>query len=129
MHALKLEHYAHRYYIWDQTVTTNQTCWRWPAAACDGYAESQYRGTNPEVMPGSLLAVDAEIAAALLPHMRPVLARKTIAALRDYGGYMVDVTAGPPTAGSAAFCAEYDGKLYLVTPRRYHQCCACWGFE
>lgn len=39
--------------------------------------------------------------------MRSVPAAKILAALRDYGGYLVDDTAGPSPQGSAAFCAEH----------------------
>ena len=106
-HALKLELYGHSYYYWDVNTTTNRTCWRWPASACDGYAAKAYRGTNPQLMPGSLLAVAPAAAATLLPKMRSVPAAKILAALRDYGGYLVDDTAGPAPAGSAAFCAEH----------------------
>eukprot|EP01045_Picozoa_sp_COSAG04_P037842 COSAG04_NODE_9865_length_826_cov_0.946355_1_plen_81_part_10 len=62
-HALKLELYAHYYYYWRRNVTTSDTCWRWPAQVCDGYAGNPgsqgYNGSNPQLMPGSLLAVPA----------------------------------------------------------------------
>ena len=35
-HALKLELFAKQYYYWKVGTTTNETCWRWPAIACDG---------------------------------------------------------------------------------------------
>ena len=103
LQALKLELYAKTYYYWKQNITTNESCWRWPAIACDGYAGKGYGGTNPQLMPGSLLAVGPADARSLLPLLKTVPGRKIMEALRDYGGYLVDDTASP----SAAFCAEH----------------------
>ena len=104
-HALKLELYAHYYYYWRRNVTTSDTCWRWPAQVCDGYAGNPgsqgYNGSNPQLMPGSLLAVPASASSSLMPTLKTPPARKILQALTTYGGYLVDDTAG----NSAAFCA------------------------
>ena len=105
-HALKLELFAKQYYFWQPNVTTNETCFRWPAIACDGYAPKGYGGSDPELMPGSLLVVGRSEAAELLPKLRTGPGRKILGAVRDYGAYLVDDTAGPAPNGSAAFCAE-----------------------
>jgi hypothetical protein len=57
-HALKLELVASQYFWWQENITNYSTCWRWPARTCDGYAPARYRGTDPDLQPGSLLAVD-----------------------------------------------------------------------
>lgn len=105
-HALKLELVASQYFWWQANVTNYSTCWRWPARTCDGYAPQRYGGTDPDLQPGSLLAVDAVSAKQLQRNVSTVPGRKLLAALRDYGGYIVD-DIGSAREG-AAFCAEHD---------------------
>ena len=101
-HALKLEFFGHLYYWWKVNVTTNRTCYRWPAIGCDGYAPTAYRGTQPYVSPGSLLVVPEAAASRIESNLTTTPARRILHALRDYGGYLVDDPDGP----AACFCAE-----------------------
>ena len=104
-HALKLELVASQYFWWQANVTNYSTCWRWPARTCDGYAPQRYGGNDPDLQPGSLMAVDSASATRLYHNMTTVPGRKLLVALRDYGGYIVD-DIGSAREG-AAFCAEH----------------------
>ena len=103
-HALKLEFFGHDYY-WSGLLGP-PACFAWPALACDGYGNSSgwngYRGLNPYVRPGALLAVPSALAGPLAARLATAPARTILAALVAYGAYLVDDTAGD----SAAICAE-----------------------
>ena len=106
MHALKLELWAHRYYYFNFSSRSPASCYRWPAVGCDSYCckdpASGYGGTIPALVPGALLAVPPALAASLAPATVP--GAKILAALTDYGGYLVDDTGS--RQGGGAFCAE-----------------------
>lgn len=93
-HALKLEFFAAQYFYLPRPC--NRTlCYRWPATNCDGYVCSTpgaYNGTNPKLTPGALLAVPPALAVALNASLGTLPARKLLAALSTYGGYVVDDT-------------------------------------
>jgi hypothetical protein len=89
-HALKLELGGEYYYFGG----SRKACYRWPADTCDGSAPTRYTGTDPNVQPGSLLAVPQAVADALAPQLTSVPAKKILDALTSYGGYLVDNTAG-----------------------------------
>lgn len=103
-HALKIELFGHDYY-WSGNFGP-PACFAWPAIACDGYGNASgwngYRGLNPFVRPGALLAVPSSIAGPLASRLTTAPARTILLALATYGGYLVDDTAGD----SAAICAE-----------------------
>ena len=105
-HALKLELWAHKYYFYNYTSGAPASCFRWPAVGCDSYCCKDpsigYGGTNPALVPGALLAVPPALAASLTPATVP--GAKILAALTDYGGYLVDDTGS--RQGGGAFCAE-----------------------
>ena len=105
-HALKIELVASQYFWWQVNVTNYSSCWRWPARTCDGYAPARYRGTNPQLQPGSLLAVGVADAARVAQNLTTVPGKKILAAMRDYGAYVVDDIGA--SAEGAAFCAEHD---------------------
>lgn len=52
-----------------------------------------YRGKNEYLAPGSLLALPETVADGLIPQLKTVPGKRVAAALRDYGGYMIDDTA------------------------------------
>ncbi len=103
-HALKIEVFGHDYY-WSGLLGP-PACYAWPALACDGYGNSSgwngYRGLLPWVRPGALLAVPLALAPPLAANLTTAPARTILAALVNYGAYIVDDTAGD----SAAICAE-----------------------
>ena len=91
-HAVKLE------LDWDQlyrstTDTTNRSqTFRWPATTSDnGYAG--YAGTNSALRMGSLLAVPTTATETSLA-LQTVPGKKLFHALQDFGGYIVDTSAG-----------------------------------
>jgi hypothetical protein len=65
---------------------------RWPAYKADKGYEDKYKGPNPNMGMGSLLALpaDADLAGITEPDTR-----KVAEALKTYGGYIVDETANP----------------------------------
>lgn len=110
-HALKLELYGHDYYFGGHPLNPpskrNQgnTQYHWPATGCDGdwngtVSGLRYSGIVPALAPGSLLAIPPEQAATV--RTTTTVGSKIRQALIDYGGYLVDDTAG----NSAAICME-----------------------
>ena len=103
-HALKLMLWAKRYY-WPGNATI--PCWRWPATNCDGAWNASrdpansnfYNGSSTKLKPGALLAVPPLLAPRGL---RTEVAKRILAALVDYGGYLDDNTA----SDSGAFNVE-----------------------
>ena len=66
---------------------------RWPAPLADGGAPNQYKGTNPALVMGSLLALPPGITAASLG-ITSASGKKLFQAFQDYGAYVVDDTGG-----------------------------------
>ncbi|MEJ2888096.1 hypothetical protein [Actinomycetospora aeridis] len=67
---------------------------RWPATKADSGFEENYRGDDPEVKMGSLMALPPDVDLERFPSPD---VRKLATALRDYGAYVVDSTGGPST--------------------------------
>jgi hypothetical protein len=90
-HALKLLLYAHQY------LYREPPGYRWPAIRSDSYAYEddsplKYRGVNPKLVMGTLLAIPPEIREEDLG-LQTLPGKKLFHALQDYGGYIVDDTA------------------------------------
>src|SRR4051794_2907347 len=83
-HALKLDVWG-RYLFYDAATGGK----RWPALLADGGAAQQYAGSVTALRMGTLLALPPSATAAMLG-VRSAAGRKVLAALRDYGGYVVD---------------------------------------
>ncbi len=87
-HALKIE-------LWEQLLDYNPKNktpgYRWPAAMADSSAPSTYKGKNPELVMGALLAIPPNVTAQSLGLVTPG-GKKLFHALQDYGAYQVDVT-------------------------------------
>jgi hypothetical protein len=67
---------------------------RWPATKADSGYDDVYRGSNPQVKMGSLMALPPSVD---LERFRRPDVRKIAEALRDHGAYVVDKTGGPST--------------------------------
>ena len=81
-HAMKVELWAAQYYY---CCTPH-----WPATVVDDYAKNNYKGTNPNLGPGSLLALPPGFNVdALATQPGKIIAQ----AFKDYGAYVVDDTA------------------------------------
>ena len=116
LHALKLELWAKQYYFGTAFGANASTCFRWPAATCDGYfADPQlYNGSDPRLVPGALLALTADGYAGLALATAP--AKQLAWTLRNFGGYLVDDT--------------YSNQLTFAAERGFQQGFAyAWGFE
>eukprot|EP01113_Clastostelium_recurvatum_P004726 TRINITY_DN12081_c0_g2_i1.p1 TRINITY_DN12081_c0_g2~~TRINITY_DN12081_c0_g2_i1.p1 ORF type:complete len:375 (-),score=80.44 TRINITY_DN12081_c0_g2_i1:175-1299(-) len=86
-HVLKVNLFAHDNYY-------RNPCFRWPAVQCDDYHEAQYNGTNPSLMPGSLLALPTNINITHNDLGLETQPAKMLAwTLQNYGAYPVDDTA------------------------------------
>jgi len=111
-HALKLE-LQHQWYYGEKPLqpansyNNGRRQYVWPATGSDGGSNKApgglYTGTDPNVAPGTLLAIPGPVAAGL--HMTTVVGSKIMAALVDYGAYIVDDTGA---GNSAAICMEAD---------------------
>ncbi|GCE31306.1 hypothetical protein KDA_67900 [Dictyobacter alpinus] len=91
-HALQLEIWDNYLYACNGTVNG----FRWPASradsgACDSNNAGHYKGNNPNVLQGSLLALPTNATPESLGITTDV-GRKLFTALQNYGGYIVDDT-------------------------------------
>ncbi len=87
-HVLKLE-------LWEKYLYYNQDSatpgYRWPADRADAAAPRIYKGENPQLVMGTLLAIAPEATEQSLG-LRTPAGKKLFHALQDYGGYVVDTT-------------------------------------
>lgn len=88
-HALKINLWANKYLYY----SSSNPGYRWPADRADSYAVQNYKGTNPKLVMGSLLAIPPNVTEASLGLQTPA-GRKLFHALQNYGGYVVDDSAG-----------------------------------
>lgn len=89
-HALKLLTWCKPWVAYRQDDTPG---YRWPALRADGYADAEsYAGKVPELEMGALLAIPPTVREADL-QLQTEAGLKLFAALRDYGGYLVDDSA------------------------------------
>lgn len=92
-HALDLLIWA-EYLYWGGT---KESSYRWPADNSDSYAgPRRYRGDNPELRMGSLLALPPELTPDDLGISSDV-GRRLFQALQDYGAYVTDDSAWDAT--------------------------------
>jgi hypothetical protein len=87
-HALKIELWE-KYLNYDPKSKTPG--YRWPADRSDGAASSIYKGKNPDLVMGSLLAIPPKVTEKSLG-LTTVAGKKLFHALQDYGAYQVDAT-------------------------------------
>lgn len=103
-HALKLELWEN-YLNYDPTSPTPG--YRWPADRADNSASSIYKGKNPQIVMGTLLAIPPNVTEAMLGlTTRP--GKKLFHALQDYGGYQVDITGRDNYAIAVEQGVEYE---------------------
>ncbi|WP_289500767.1 hypothetical protein [Gloeocapsopsis sp. IPPAS B-1203] len=88
-HALKINLWANKYLHY----SSSNPGYRWPADRADSYAAQHYKGTNPKLVMGTLLAIPPNVTRASLGLQTPA-GRKLFHALQNYGGYVVDDSAG-----------------------------------
>ena len=83
-HALKLT-------VWGQQLYfgVDRKGFRWPADRADGYAQTNYKGTNPLLVMGSLLALQPGLTPAALG-IKSSIGLKLFHAFQDYGAYISD---------------------------------------
>ena len=106
-HALSFELFAHMWYYCNPSqrakgvgpTSNRSSCFRWPALTADSYAvtkghELVYGGTNPDLQPGTLLAVPSRSATAISMKLKTVVAKRILKALSTFGAYVVDDAAG-----------------------------------
>ena len=87
-HALKINLWAQKYLHY----SSSNPGYRWPADRADSYAAKEYKGTNPKLVMGTLLAIPPVVTEKSLALQTPA-GRKLFQALQNYGGYVVDDTA------------------------------------
>jgi len=88
-HALKINLWSNKYLYY----SSSNPGYRWPADRADSYAARNYKGTNPQLVMGALLAISSHVTAARLGLQTPA-GRKLFKALQNYGGYVVDDSGG-----------------------------------
>jgi hypothetical protein len=84
-HALKVVLWGQKYLYYSPSIPG----YRWPADRADSNAANQYKGTNPNLVQGTLLAIPPRVTEASLNLQTPA-AKKLFHALQDYGTYVVD---------------------------------------
>jgi hypothetical protein len=97
-HVLKIE-------LWEKYLNYEPASptpgYRWPADRADSAAPSIYKGKDPQLVMGSLLAIPPNVTEDSLSLITPA-GKKLFQALQDYGGYQVDATG----ADTYAFAVE-----------------------
>ena len=86
-HALKINLWAQRYLYY----SSSNPGYRWPSDRADSYAANQYKGTNPKLVMGTLLAIPPVVTEKSLDLQTPA-GRKLFQALQNYGGYADDMS-------------------------------------
>ena len=85
-HALKID-------IWSKWLHYDPSSpnpgHRWPAPLADADASTQYQGSNPALVMGSLLAIPPNVTAQSLG-LTSIAGQKIFQAMQDYGAYIVD---------------------------------------
>jgi hypothetical protein len=84
-HVIKILVWGKKYLHYSQSVPG----YRWPADRADQYASREYKGTNPKLVQGSLLAIPPSVTMTDLGLKTPA-AKKIFKALQNYGAYIVD---------------------------------------
>jgi len=87
-HVLKVLLDGKKYYYYSQSLPG----YRWPADRADKVAPIEYKGRNPSLVMGSLLAIPSWVTEASL-NLKTPAAKKLFHALQDYGAYTVDGSA------------------------------------
>jgi len=85
-HALKIDLWGKWLYYNSSSPTPGR---RWPAALADFNASNQYKGSNPALVMGSLLAIPPNVTAESLG-LTTKVGKKLFQALQNYGAYVVD---------------------------------------
>ncbi|BCL34857.1 hypothetical protein [Nostoc sp. MS1] len=94
-HALKILLWSKKYLYYSQ----DRKGFRYPADRADSYAANEYKGNNPALTQGSLLAIPPQVNQKNL-RLKTVPGKKIFQALQNYGAYVVD---------DAAWDAHYIG--------------------
>ena len=94
LHVLKIQLWAKYYYFGSAFGATWETCFRWPALVCDGYAmdANLYNGSNSRLKPGALLAIPPAALPALQAALVTEPARQLAWTFSNYGGLLCDDT-------------------------------------
>ena len=96
-HALKVDIFCEKH----ASYSEGRKGFRWPATKADSYARERYKGSNPAVTMGTLLALPPGVTEAAAGLKTPI-GKKLFRALQDYGAYVVDDAAWD----CLYFCAE-----------------------
>jgi hypothetical protein len=99
-HALKIDLWGN--WLHYDSVSNGR---RWPAILADASAPQQYKGSNPSLVMGSLLALPPNVTAASLGITSPI-GSKVFQALQNYGAYVVDTTG----ADFNSLCVEQNAE-------------------
>ena len=100
-HALKIDIWGN----WMHYDTTGQGH-RWPAPLADVGAPQQYKGNNPALVMGSLLALPSNVTPESLG-ITSAFGKKLFYAFQNYGAYVVDDTGGDFNA----LCVEHNADV------------------
>ncbi len=84
-HAIKINPFAKNYCHYSRAVPG----WRWPAKRADSYAPKVYKGSNPALVMGTLLAIKPGATAEGLG-LKTAPGRKLFFALQNYGAYFTE---------------------------------------
>lgn len=84
-HAIKVNPFAARICFYSDEIQG----YRWPAKRADSYAKEQYKGGDPNVVMGALLAIPPTVSADDLG-LKTVAGRKLLFAIQNYGAYFTE---------------------------------------
>ncbi|WP_344929463.1 T9SS type A sorting domain-containing protein [Aquimarina addita] len=84
-HAIKINPWAAKYCFYSEEIKG----YKWPANDADNYASTEYKGTNQEVVMGSLFAIPPQVTPESVGLMT-VAGEKLFFAMQNYGVYFTE---------------------------------------
>lgn len=84
-HAIKINPWAKKYCYYHETLPG----FVWPAFSADNYAKSEYLGTNPQILMGTLFAIPPHITSESVGIVT-IPGKKIFFALQNYGMYFTE---------------------------------------
>ncbi len=84
-HAIKINPWCEKYCY----SSAQNPGFRWPARSADSYARTGYKGTNPEILMGTLFAIPPAVAEASID-LQTNAGRKLFDTMQNYGVYFTE---------------------------------------
>jgi hypothetical protein len=84
-HAIKINPWAEKYCYYSSSIRG----FKWPAISADSYAAAEYKGTNPNIVMGTLLAIPPDVTEESL-NLTTIPGKKLFFTMQNYGVYFTE---------------------------------------